>query len=754
MATAARERLAQLLSDPPAGSFSAQLLAPALLLQLHVAGVGPVRLPVRAPVAEKLIAVALPALFGRGEQTLSDTGVRDTWELTSDQVTLGGPGWSGMLARAQEYFRDELGLPRTTRLRAELHAMLVYETGQFFLRHQDSEKDDTMVATMVVSLPSAHTGGELVVEHAGQSTAYRASSTELDFVAFYADCRHQVTPVKSGHRVALTFNLLAEAEQPAEQPAAEADAELARCLTEHFTTPFNSWHRNAEPLRPGRLVFLLDHEYTERGLSWNRLKGVDAKRVARLRAAAQLAGYELVLALAEVKETRDARFPGRRDYDHYNDREADQNLDELVVGELVADEITLGWLTGPDGTGGEPVSLDVPNHEVCTATPSAVLTPYESAYEGYTGNFGNTLDRWYRRAAVVAWPKDQTFAALARARPLWALHEIHDCIYDTDLDGARAEAQSLAQFWSTAGAQPGLLGAALEVAADLGVVETATLLVEPFSMQALTQEHAGALAAAAERYGEGWTRAVVDGWFGPVRYAGIELLDWIGNGLPGLCATLRAAGKPELAALLADGAWRRLHHELETTDARTRDRRSRLERLSAPMAGLLESADDTLRDEVIAALRAFGDHMLECLMPALRLADARRVPGLDTIARDCAQRLRVILGRVQRAADDWSIEWTGCGCDLCDTLAAFLGSPTQRAFTWPLSTRERQHVHTMIDAAGLPVLHQTQRQARPIALLVTKTDDLITDIVDARRRAETDLSWLTSTLGAGADPDA
>ena len=94
MTKTARERLARLLGDSePAGSFSAQLLAPAHLLQLEVSGVGSVGLPVRAPLAKKLIAVARPAMFGRAEETLTDTSVRDTWELTPDQITIGGPGW-------------------------------------------------------------------------------------------------------------------------------------------------------------------------------------------------------------------------------------------------------------------------------------------------------------------------------------------------------------------------------------------------------------------------------------------------------------------------------------------------------------------------------------------------------------------------------------------------------------------------------------------------------------------------------------
>ena len=69
-----------------------------------------------------------------------------------------------------------------------------------------------MVGTLVVSLPSAHTGGELIVEHGGESVTYRTSKQDLSFVAFYADCRHEVKPVTSGYRVTLTFNLLADGE--------------------------------------------------------------------------------------------------------------------------------------------------------------------------------------------------------------------------------------------------------------------------------------------------------------------------------------------------------------------------------------------------------------------------------------------------------------------------------------------------------------------------------------------------------------
>jgi hypothetical protein len=757
VAKAARERLARLLGDAePAGSFSAQLLAPAHLLQLEVSGVGPVRLPVRAPQAKKLISVARSAMFGRGEETLTDTSFRDTWELIPDQITLGGPGWAALMDGALEHFRDELGLPHTTRLRAEPHAMLVYGKGQFFLPHQDSEKGDLMVGTLVVSLPSAHTGGELVIDHGGASNAYRASKNELTFVAFYADCHHQVKPVRSGYRVTLTFNLLAAVEPPAQ--AADPAAELAHCLTEHFTMPATPQYGGRDLGPPNRMVFLLDHEYSQRGLNWRQLKGADAERAPLVRAAAEQAGCETVLALAEVKETWDAVAsdgnPWHDHDDYYDDEDQDyrdpgEDPDNIQLNDLIDDEITLGWWTSPDGAGGEPISLRVPDYEVCATTPSADLDPYQSEYEGYMGNYGNTLDRWYRRAAVVVWPRDRAFAARAEAGSQWALHELRDRIKAGDLEGARAAAESLAPFWGKTGSQPGLLGVALDVAAGLCVADTAAMLLEPFRVETVAQEHAGGLAAAAERYGGEWTRGLINQWFGPEHRYGTDRHEWVNDKLPGLSAALCAAGRPEVARLLAAEAWHWMDGQLRswTTTARTEVRRPQLEMLSSPLVRLLEAADDTLRDEIAGALRGFGDNVLEVLMPALRSAQARRPAGLDAVARDCAQRLGGIMARPLRDEDDWSIAWTGCGCDLCDTLVTFLGSRSQQIFEWPLATDGRRHVHNQMEWAGLPVRHQTRRQGRPYTLVLTKSDELFTRATNARHEAVTDLAWLTSTWG-------
>jgi hypothetical protein len=83
MPITSRERLARVLDGSKApAAFSAQLSVPARGIQLTVANAGPISLPIKAPQAKRMIESARPAQFGRGEQTLMDLSVRDTWELT------------------------------------------------------------------------------------------------------------------------------------------------------------------------------------------------------------------------------------------------------------------------------------------------------------------------------------------------------------------------------------------------------------------------------------------------------------------------------------------------------------------------------------------------------------------------------------------------------------------------------------------------------------------------------------------------
>ena len=126
--------------------------------------------------------------------------------------------------------------------------------------------------------------------------------------------------------------------------------------------------------------------------------------------------------------------------------------------------------------------------------------------------------------------------------------------------------------------------------------------------------------------------------------------------------------------------------------------------------------------------------------------------GFGDLAADGAARLRARLARPQRASGDWSVELLagGCTCERCGTLRAFLEDKSRRTFEWPIAKERRQHVHSRIDAAELPVTHVTRRQGRPYTLVLNKTDALFAREQEARTRDEADLKWLAAEGNPGA----
>ena len=522
--TSARDRIGELLAGISVpGTFAARRTASAADLRIEVKGLGPLRFPVPQTQARQLCRIARPARYGQGEATLLDERVRDTWEVPKSRVKIERRRWNRTLLPVLDLLRRDLGLPEGCTLRPELHSMLVYAPGQFFLPHQDSERADEMVGTLVVTLPSRHKGGAFVIEHGGERIAYRASR-HVSFVAFYADCRHEVTPVKEGYRIVLTYDLMLQCDGPMAAAADPATVEaLARELRRHFTTPRPPPFRrdqDAPPLEPpSRLVYLLDHEYTERGLDWKRLKGDDAACVAALRRAAERAGCESALALAEVHEIWNAEddwyehdYLRSRRWERGEDDEwhSDSGLladdpDGYTLLDLVDSGTTLRSWIAPGSRKPEPISTSVFDHEVCSTTPSVELEPYASEYEGFMGNYGNTMDRWYRRAAVVLWPLDRAFAVRAEASPDWGLGELRRRIRKGSVSEAREAVEALLPFWEGAAASEerrGFFDKALSVSEGLDDPELAARLLKPFRIEALTPRRAPALAALLRRYGE------------------------------------------------------------------------------------------------------------------------------------------------------------------------------------------------------------------------------------------------------------
>jgi hypothetical protein len=786
MATAARDRLARTLRGDSETAFSTELSARMDALTLDVEGFGRAKFPVTPAKARKLIGLGKPARFGKGEETLTDPEVRDTWEIPKDLVTA---AWDpGTLRDILATVKEDLGLPSAAELTADLHSLLVYEPNQFFLRHQDTEKSDEMIGTLVVTLPSTYAGGALMVGQGEEWKAYRGTRSALSVVAFYADCQHEILKIESGYRITLTYNLLLHGNTTSRADGdAGVIAELADLLREHFTTPETpSWGRPASP--PKRLVYLLDHEYTPRALAWTRLKGADAQCVPLLRDAVEEAAYEAVLGLADIKTTHDAhpadegygyrrrRYYDDDDYDAAYEHGADAARDrKYEINELIDSEVTLTHWTGPDGTRLEETSLSVRDAETCASTPSGDLEPYESQYEGYMGNWGNTLDRWYHRGAIVVWPRAQAFANRAETSPGWALDELASMAAAGNPPGAREAAATLEPFWDGLGRQhlargdgtdsaAGLLGKALRAADAVTDPGVAAMLLKPFTITSLTRDHTEPLGRITAGYGPKWADGLLRGWFGGDRPAwdrSESQADWVATSLPGICADLRATGCGETARQLMELSWDRIRQDASTGLAMSspsyRDRR--LAELGKPVAALLAAATAAGAASITEGISRFltsvdGDPVTILQLAVLRAAlsaDPAPVPGdgLGELAANCAARLCGRLGRARRDADDWSVILPagGCACELCGSLRDFLAAADQRTLQWPLAEQGRRHVHSRIDGAELPVTHETRREGRPYTLVLSKTSALHVGEQAARDRDEADLAWVTGCLG-------
>ena len=111
------------------GTFQLPLPLPALKIN----GVdGLVGLPASDAQAKAIISVCSRAPYGRGEETIVDTSVRNTWQLDPAHFTIMNPEWNTGIKKLTEVVERELGCDPSLNVHCELYKFLLYEQGSFF----------------------------------------------------------------------------------------------------------------------------------------------------------------------------------------------------------------------------------------------------------------------------------------------------------------------------------------------------------------------------------------------------------------------------------------------------------------------------------------------------------------------------------------------------------------------------------------------------------------------------------------------
>ena len=126
--------------------------------------------------------------------------------------------------KAELYKLNVYGAPRITANQSlakanmpQLTTYLIPSPGKdaFFKPHTDTPRAENMFGSLVVVLPTPHKGGALILRHdqrewtfdSGMLLSEEGAAPRIAFASFFSDVEHEVTPVKTGHRLTITYNL-------------------------------------------------------------------------------------------------------------------------------------------------------------------------------------------------------------------------------------------------------------------------------------------------------------------------------------------------------------------------------------------------------------------------------------------------------------------------------------------------------------------------------------------------------------------
>jgi predicted 2-oxoglutarate/Fe(II)-dependent dioxygenase YbiX len=712
---------------------------------LTVQGVGPVALPLLPFQAEQLVAVADRAPYGRGAETLVDTSVRRTWQISSERVHIEGAHWARTLQSIVE--RAAQGLGVTTPVTAQLYKLLVYDEGSFFVEHRDTEKAAGMFATLVVALPSIHTGGELVVRHKDRETRLDMQCPDPSmaaFAAFYADCVHEVLPVTSGCRLALVYNLVREGRGRRPQPP-NYEAETQRIAA--LLTAWGAGEWGPDDEAPAKLVYPLEHAYTPAELSFQSLKGADAAAAAVLAVAAQRSGCELHVALLTIEESGSADYTGYsgRSWRDDDEDEDDGGDDEFEIVEVCDSSATLSDWRSPDGAAAELGVFPVEETELCPPDVFEGMDPDEQEFQEATGNEGASFERSYRRAALVLWPGSRRLEVISQAGLPVSLPWLAALARRWEESSAGTdsvlwkEAHELAghmlEAWPESDGGPRHGEGPSAAAKMLAVL---TQLKDAARIEAFLAD-----VSAAGDYGKSDNEALLEAaaQLAPQRAAALieHLVRANAAKDPGACAELlsRGAAAPRAAGPAQNlvAAAKALLDALPGNPARAPQRSVNVwwrprevdSDLVVDLVTALERIDAALAkqaiDHLLAWPKTFG--LDAVILPAVRRltsqARTRAKPGVQRLRAACVQHLRARTAEPIEPPADWTrAAKLDCRCTYCTELAGFLRRPHEQTWTLKAAEAIRVHVTETVRRCQCDLDLATEQRGRPYSLVCTK----------------------------------
>ncbi|PLW18434.1 hypothetical protein PCASD_15632 [Puccinia coronata f. sp. avenae] len=357
---------------------------------LNVDGVGDIAFPLQEETMRQLIAKSHQAPYGRRSETLVDVSVRNTWEINGDQLHFFDPDWLRYVLRLSHLVATTLGIKETIRL--DLYKMLIYETGAMFKAHTDTEETPGMFGTLIICLPSAHTGGEVIVRHHGQTKTLRTSDATQSYASVKPGLARPIATAPDYQRDYLRKTLRVWLNEL-----------TGHQVESHLYCPF-------------------EHKYTEAAISLRALKKNDLARVHVMQDLTRELPFDIFLALLEKKdegcaeddEEEENYYSHKRSrYCYYDPPRKTNDDDTHVMTEIHDTTYAVKSLHALDGTT-IAHEYDFDMESCLEEDPFLDLEIAEEDFEPYMGNSGPSATHWYRRATLVVVPHSELGNYLAK----------------------------------------------------------------------------------------------------------------------------------------------------------------------------------------------------------------------------------------------------------------------------------------------------------------------------------------------------
>jgi hypothetical protein len=390
--------------------------------------------------------------------------------------------------------------------------------------------------------------------------------------------------------------------------------------------------------------------------------------------------------------------------------------------------------------------MDIDEDEILYADMLAEGKPSEEDFEGYTGNAGMTLDRWYRYAAIFIWPESRHFEVLCSNDSRNAVPALGQMVAKwrkaKGADAAALKAQCIEFATAILAEWPEERHARtyreeteksdpLKILAELDEPRLIRGFLGDVLVKDASADPGDSIAAICQKHG--WETfqpellTVMKNTTKVTMERNVGLLEQIssarprkGGGWDELCKCLASELVPAIEAL--DRA--KSSTDWQARDVKRDDLLAGLARsllITGQCEGLSRFVAHALALPTLYPLTTAQIPALESLRPWLKKNVKKSCDGLTRWVVACREQLESLTAQEPQKPADYRREAPiTCKCPECAEMKRFLQAPGEAVHRFSVREERRNHLSGVIHDRHLDLDSRTEKKGSPYTLICTK----------------------------------